>query len=184
VETDLDIGRILQLATIAPSVRENGVQSIYLAGENVTAAQTEEGYQVQLLNPEAVAKTLQHFYEPPALSRATRAPITVEILNASGDPLMPILTMENLRWHGFVPTISPVTLSKSDKTTVTYYADNLKSSYDWLISWVMAQEDEQVILNSETTSDYDYRIVLGSDYDPCRPELYAPKPFLAAQATQ
>lgn len=180
VETDLDIGRILQLAALAPSVRDNGIQSIYLAGDNVTGAQTEDGYQVQLVNWDVMQNTLQRLYLPPALNRSTRPPITVEVINASGDPVLPILTVENLRWHGFVPIISDVQLSEREDTHITYFGDNFKGSYNWLLSWIMDQRESQLNLDGSTGNQYDYRIILGTDYDPCRPELFAPQPYLTA----
>ncbi|MCO5191042.1 MAG: LCP family protein [Anaerolineae bacterium] len=180
VETDLDIGRILQLATMAPGIRENGIQSIYLAGDNVIPFRTEEGYAVQLVNWDVMQNTLQRLYLPPALSRVNRVPITVEIINASGDPVLPILTAENLRWHGFTPIISPVELSPVTETRMVYFAPNLKGSYDWLISWIMDMHESEIELDAETIGETNYRIILGTDYDPCRPEIFAPQPYITA----
>ena len=47
VDTDLDIGRMLQLAAAAPAVSENGVQHLYLA-RGVESWQTPDGAYVQL----------------------------------------------------------------------------------------------------------------------------------------
>lgn len=180
VETDLDIGRILQLAASASSIRENGIQSIYLAGDNVIPTRTEEDYAVQLVNWEVMQDTLQRLYLPPALSRVNRTPITVEIINASGDPVLPILTAENLRWHGFVPIISPVELSPIAETRIVYFAPNPKGSYDWLITWIMDTQSAEIELDPETIGETNYRIILGTDYDPCRPEIFAPQPYITA----
>jgi hypothetical protein len=35
VKTDMDIGRILQLAALAPAIKENGVQNLYLVGNQL-----------------------------------------------------------------------------------------------------------------------------------------------------
>ena len=47
VETDLDIGRMLQLASLAPAIRQNGVQHLYLV-RGIVPWETPGGAQVQL----------------------------------------------------------------------------------------------------------------------------------------
>ena len=82
VETNIDIGRILQLASIAPGVRDNGVQHLYLAGKMRSWTVPESGAAVQLPvweGEDMMYDTFRRLLLPPALNRADRAPITVEI---------------------------------------------------------------------------------------------------------
>lgn len=89
VETNMDIGRILQLASMAPAVRDNGVQHLYLAGKMQAWTVPDTGAAVQLPIWEGdgmMYDTFRRLLLPPALNRADRAPITVEIINASQYP--------------------------------------------------------------------------------------------------
>ena len=196
VETDMDIGRILQFASVANQIQENGIQSIYLAGSNVESmyVDTPDGrVSVQVPQEEPMRESWERLYQPPALNRATRAPLTVEIINASGDDELAELAASNLAWQGFVPTISDETVRRPVKLTeLTFNAPNLRGSYDWLITWIFDLKrpgdrgngaykgDGQygIDLNPESDSDYNYTLLLGKDYDPCRPELFAPRPYL------
>lgn len=186
VETDLDIGRILQLAAQAPSVRRNGVQSLYL-NQDVRPTQLQDGSQVQLPQWETLQITLRRLYLPPALNSASRPPLSVEIVNASGKVDLARLAAENLAWYGFAPVLSAEEVPVSAETTLTFNAPNLRGSFAWLISWIvdlkrpdngLPEGQYDIALNPDSTSSYDYRLVLGSTYDPCRPDLYAPQTYI------
>jgi hypothetical protein len=183
VETDVDIGRLLQIASLAPAIRENGVQNLYLLGKTEPWVVPGSDAQVQLPvweGPDKMQQTFQRLFLPPALNNAASAPITVEIVNASGQPQMARLAAENLAWYGFAPVISEEVPDKIlDETTLTFYAPNFKGSYDWLISWVVDLPREQIALEAdEDDFAYDYRLVLGEQYDPCLNPFYAPQVLL------
>ena len=180
VETDIDIGLVLQLAALAPQIRENGIQNLYLGGKVESWIVPASGAQVLLPiweGDDMMQATIARLFKPPALSRANRAPIYVEIINATDNPDLALLAADNLATHGFVPIISPDKPQKSAQTQISYYGANFKGSYDWLLSWIFnAYRSSIELVTDETDYAYDYKIVLGDDYNPCRPELYAPTP--------
>ncbi len=180
VETDLDIGKLLQLATMAPSVRQNGIQNLYLAGKTESWV-TPGGGAVQLPIWEGqgmMRDTFRRLFRPPDLNRATRSPIYVEIINATDNPDMALLAADNLAWYGFFPVIGPAEPQSGATTTLSYYKPNFKESYDWLISWIFNMPRSRIALVEDSSFTYDYRLVIGDDYNPCRPQLYAPQAFL------
>lgn len=181
VDTDMDIGRLLQITALAPAIRENGVQNLYLLGKTENWIVPESNAQVQLPvweGPGKMGETIQRLFLPPALNKASRAPIFVEIVNASGNPDLALLAAENLAWYGFVPVHSAEDVPEEETTTLTYYAPNFKGSYDWLISWIFDLRQSEIILEEEEPSDYDYQVVLGEDYDPCLNQFFAPQAFI------
>lgn len=182
IETDMDIGRMLQVASLAPGIRENGIQNLYLLGKTEPWIVPETNAQVQLPvweGPGKMQETFQRLFLPPALNKASRAPIVVEVVNASGSEGMARLAAENLAWHGFVPVISDEVVEDEETTTLTYYGPNFKGSYNWLISWIFDQSRDDIVLDDEDTgSEYDYQVILGEDYDPCLNEFFAPQAFL------
>ncbi|CUS02924.2 exported protein of unknown function [Candidatus Promineifilum breve] len=176
VETDMDIGRILQLATLASEVRANGIQHLYLAGKMRAWTVPDSGANVQLPVWEGenmMQETFRRLFLPPALNRADRAPITVEIINASQWPAQGLLAADNLAWYGFAPVMGE-TRPPQEKTEMTYYGQNFKGSYDWLFSWVMGKRLSDIELVDEE-APYNYRVVIGNDYNPCRPAFEAPQ---------
>lgn len=180
VETDMDIGRILQLAAIAPAVRENGIQHLYISGDQLQPwIEPVTGAQVQLPQWEGeMEETFYRLFTPPSLNSGLRAPIYVEVVNGTDNPELALLAADNLAWYGFVPVITQADRRDYESTTISYYADNFKSSFDWLISWIFSQRSEAIELIPDTPYEYDYRVVLGADYDPCVNQLNAPQEFL------
>ena len=176
VKTDMDIGRILQLVSMATAVRDNGIQHLYLADKMRAWTVPDSGAAVQLPVWEGdgmMEDTFRRLLLPPALNLANRAPITVEIINASQWPAQGLLAADNLAWYGFVPVIGE-TREPQENTELTYFSDNFKGSYDWLFSWVMGKPKSSIQLVDET-SDYNYRVIIGNDYNPCRPAFDAPQ---------
>ncbi len=177
VETDMDIGRILQIASLAPAIRDNGIQNLYLLGKTIPWTVPGSGAQVQLPNwegPGMMEETFGRLFQPPALNRATRAPIFVEVVNASGNEDMAQLAAENLAWYGFVPIISEDSAETRPDSQLMYYAPNFKGSFDWLISWLVGIPQDDILLNEVDESDVDYRLIIGEDFDPCVDPFFAP----------
>ena len=90
-----------------------------------------------------------------------------------------------------MPVFSDEEVDPVELTTLTFNAPNLRASYDWLITWIFdlkrpgdrgngAYQGDGLYgidLAPNSDSDYNYRLLLGEDYDPCRPELFAPRPY-------
>jgi hypothetical protein len=82
---------------------------------------------------------------------------------------------DNLAWHGFVPVYSDNNGATPARTHITYYAPNFKASFDWLLSWLFNQDTSEIeLVVDRAASKYDYRVVLGNDYDPCLQQIEAP----------
>ncbi len=175
VETDMTLPAVLQLAAIAPQVRENGIQNLYLSYGPVRAwTEPDSGASLQLLVWEQAEPVLAALMQPPILNRAARAPITVEVIS-DDNYIMYRLAADNLAWHGFAPVYGEGDGEMPAATEITYFGSNFKGSFNWLLAWVMDKSTEDIRLAGEgETSSYDYRVEIGYDYDPCRPELEAP----------
>ncbi len=175
VKTDIDIGRLLQLASLAPSIRENGVQNLYIVGDQLQPwREPTTDSAVQLPVWENMQNTFARLFIPPTLNRASRPPITVEIINTTGNPDMAYLAADNLAWYGFVPVINEEEQSVESTTTMEYFAQNFKGSFDWILAWIFGKTTSQIELVPDTPYEYNYRVILGTDYDPCVDQLRAP----------
>ncbi len=176
VETDLDIGRILQLAAMATAVKENGVQHLYLARGtyNWTA---ETGAQLLLPRWEGangMEETFTNLFEPIAMRKSGRQAIFVELINATDNEDLAILAADNLAWQGFAPVIGPAEYQEDARTSIEYFGPNFKGSYNQLVAWVFNRGQSSTKLVDDPDYPYDYRVTLGDDYNPCRDAIYAP----------
>lgn len=175
VETDLTLPVMLQLATLAPDVRENGIQHLYLPPAALRAWTSPGGGSVQLLQWPAAEPVLARLMQPPLLNHATRPPITVEVVTPYEFTYR--LAAETLAWHGFAPVRAEPDGEMPGRTQVTYFGENRKGSFDWLLGWLVDVNPERIILEpAPGASDFNYRVVLGYNYDSCRPELEIPSP--------
>ncbi|MFQ5434664.1 MAG: LCP family protein, partial [Anaerolineae bacterium] len=176
VETDLDIGRILQLATIATAVKENGIQHLYLA-KATTNWTTPNGASVLLPRWEGtdgMAETFTRLFEPIAMRKSGRQAIFVEVINATHNEDLAVLAADNLAWQGFVPVIGPAEYQEDAQTSIEYFGPNFKGSYNQLLTWVFGKGQSFTKLVDDPDYPYDYRVALGEDYNPCRDAIYAP----------
>lgn len=181
VETDMSLPLVLQLAPLASAVRENGVRSLSLTGEAVKAWRVPTTGEVgQLLQWEQAEPVLEKLMQPPALNQASHPAMTVEIV--TNDIILFRQAAENLSWHGFVSVLNYREEPSPPGTHISYFGPNFKGSFSWLLAWLFRQDASDVELVSDRgTADYDYRVVLGADYNPCLPQLQAPGS--AAEAT-
>ncbi|HSM54637.1 MAG TPA: LCP family protein [Candidatus Sulfomarinibacteraceae bacterium] len=174
VETDMPLAEMVRLASLAPAVRENGIQHLFLPPAARRGWLTSGGAAVQLLQWEGAAPVLAQFMQPPVLNRTTRAPIAVEVVTQ--DDILYLLAADNLRHHGFVPLRGHLEGERPGRTEITYYGSSLKGSFDWLLSWVFdVRTDAVQLADPPPDAAANYRVVLGWNYDPCRPQVEAPE---------
>ena len=173
VETDVTLPLMLELAALAPEVRDNGLAHLSLAGEAVRAWRVPTtGETVQLIQWPQAQPVFERLMRPPALSRVTRPPITVEVVTASDSLYRRVA--ENLAWYGFVPVRGESNGPAPGRTRIDYYALNFKESYVGLLSWIFHQEASDVELVGDAQADnFRYRVILGRDANPCLPQLEA-----------
>lgn len=174
VETDLTLPVILQLAAIAPSVGNNGLQHLYLAGAAVHGwREPNSGAALQVMDWEQAAPILGQLMQPPVLNQSGRVAMTVEVVSNSN--LTFRLVAETLAWHGFIPIHTQTGDPTPDYTQIYYFGDSFKASFNWLVAWLFDIDSDQIqLVNSPESSPYNYRIIPGYDYNSCRPELDAP----------
>ncbi len=185
VATDIDIGRLLQFATLAPAIRDNNIQHLYLAGKTESWTVPTSGAFVQIPIWEGdrmMEETLRHLFLPPALSKSTNPLITVEVINVSNNPDLALLAADNLAWYGFAPVVTPVEtypgLEQTPTTTIKYFAPNFKGSYDWLISWIFnVRRSDIQLVTDDLAHPTNYQVVVANDYNPCINPFYGPQIF-------
>lgn len=175
IQTDLTLPDIVGLAGVAPSAANGGLQHIFMNDSQIEQwTVPESGASVLRLNRENAATTFRRLLTPPPLSRSLMPPIPVEVRNASGKPHITAVVIDSLRAHGFAAFAGPE-LPVQAESSIDLFSENLKGSFDWLLSWIADLPRSAVLLHTGSQEPFGYRVTIGSDYDPCRPELYAPQ---------
>ncbi len=168
VETDMGLGEILNLATIAPRLDLNKIKSRFLGGEGLIAWTTpDQNLYVLLPQYEAIAPILADVFEPPALNRAFQDPPVVEVWNGTLRPDIDLLAMDNLAWEGLVPVKGQADRQDYTETQVIFYGQTFKGSSSWLITKLFGVNQSQFIHQPDPNSPVDYRVILGYNFEPC-----------------
>ena len=174
IETDMDLGRAIQLASLASDIQKHGVQHLTMTYGEIEAVTLESGAEVNVLVPDIAQRTFARLYEIPTLNNSSRKPIGIEIINRTGNPDMGRVAEENLLWFGFEPTITEENGPVEPTTRLQYHGNNFKGSYNWLIGWLFSQFLSDIELEPDAEAEYAYQVILGEDFDPCKNPLYAP----------
>ncbi len=174
VETDMPISEILNLASMAPAIRENGIQPLALPSSAMRGwSVPDTGASVLLPQWSVAQKVFALLQQPPILNRATRPPIVVEVITDNW--VWYRQTAENLAWFGFSPSYTYVENPPSNRTSLTYHGDNFKGSFDWRMAWIFNRNTADITLDpTPHPANADYTITLGYDFNPCRPLREAP----------
>lgn len=166
VETDLDIGRILQLATVAQGVRDHGIQHLHLRPQDKATFNHPIRGDGFVTVWEKAEDTVERLFRVSSLNSGSRT-VRVEIRNHSGNPAMGQLAADNLAWYGVIPVVTEEDGAVDEQTVLTYYGSDLKGSYDWLVKTALNYGGELVLDGEESDSDYQFTVVLGADYNSC-----------------
>lgn len=170
IETDLRLPEIIALAALGPAVNDNGVQHLLLPANAFKAWRVPiTGEAVQLPQWEAAQDTFEQLVQPPLLNRGNRPPLTVEVV--TDDDVFFRQAAENLNWHGIRAVQKTGQGPPPLKTRISYNQATLKGSFHWLVAWLFGLQPEDVALNKNSDSPYDYQVILGRDFNPCLSSL-------------
>lgn len=170
VDTDLNLGDILQLSLYAPKMTNASIRSYYIRPPYVRSWITDAGAYVLLPNTDALQAMLTQ-----ALSASTQTvqkqAITVDVMNGTSTQGLDALAASRLNYAGYKTTIIP-----SDRQDYAYSVLIDKTavqdrSFTDTISSVMGLSPGSLISSPDPNSKSNYLLILGNDYQPCfRPE--------------
>lgn len=174
VDTDLNLGDILQLSLYAPKMTNANIRSYYIRPPYVSSWITDGGAYVLLPNEDAL-----HGLLTDALSASTKTvekqAITIDVMNGTTTQGWEALAATRLNYAGYKTNIIP-----SDRTDYAYSvlidktAVQDRSFTDAIIN-VMGLSPSSLISSPDSKSKSNYLLILGNDYQPCfRPEKLSP----------
>ena len=130
---------------------------------------TPKGESVLLPQPEAIVELLTDFYTPPTSNQLSLAGPSIAVYNASGNENWDLVASERLRWDGY----NSVALGTAEEDTVlpsSRLIDHVAASKGSIVSRLtkaLNMTRKQVETAADPARDYDYEVILGSDYESC-----------------
>jgi len=166
VITDLDLGDLLSLAPYAVNFTNANIRGFYIRPPYVTSWTTPGGAAVLLPNQETLrqmlvqATTLSSYAE-------SRESIIVDVQNGSNFDTMDSLAASRLNYAGYKTTISAADNRNYANSVILDFTTAQDSNQRQVIISTLGLYSANIIALPDSNSPVQYRIVLGSDYEPC-----------------
>ena len=174
VDTDLNLGDILQLSLYAPKMTNANIRSYYIRPPYVSSWITEGGAYVLLPNEASLHQMLTDAMSP-STNTVEKQAITIDVMNGTTTQGWDALAASRLNYAGYQTSIVP-----SDRTDYAYSVLIDKTavqdpSFTNTIIDVMGLSPSSLISAPDPKSKSNYLLILGNDYQPCfRPEKLSP----------
>jgi LCP family protein required for cell wall assembly len=167
VSTDLGLNELLYLAQIGSQLDMVNVKSSYVDRSVLQTWTAPNGAYVLVPYYDALASLVSEALAPPASARARQRAFQVEVWNATGSEGLGHVAAERLRWEGFeVVGVGPAD-GAYPRTQIVDFTTSSKGSPLPLLMRLYGRNYEDVISQPTEDRTADFRVILGSDYDPC-----------------
>jgi LCP family protein required for cell wall assembly len=167
VSTDLGLDELLYLGAIGSRLDMINVKSRFV-GRNVVQSWTApNGGYVLVPYYDALGPLVNEALTPPASARALQRAFRVEVWNATPYEGLGHVAAERLRWEGFeVVNVGPAD-GTYPRTQIVDFTTSAKGSAIAWLTRLYGRNGSDVISQPTEGSAVDFRVILGSNYDPC-----------------
>jgi polyisoprenyl-teichoic acid--peptidoglycan teichoic acid transferase len=168
-ETDLDLGDVLSLAPIALDLKPQRIRSRYIGSRETIDWINADGWQVLLPRYDKIQPIVASLYAPPSADdeQVAKENARVEIRNGTYRPQMALIAADHLRWYGLdVVETAPAENPGYTQTQIIIFEEKPKALA--LLIRELNVKQNNVIYQLDAGQAADIRVILGSDYDPCR----------------
>lgn len=187
VQTSMGLGDMLELAPLVADMEDIQITS-YVITRNLLISYddpTTEGHDYhQLPNPETMPQFLNYAMQPPAKNYVVGNAPTVVVRNGTSVERLDEVAAERLLYLGLNATAGGPAGESAGETVIIDHTGREKTSQLRLLETELRVLDARVIEEPDPAREYDYEIILGSNYASCtrRPEQAA-QPTLAPPVT-
>ncbi|MFN2292636.1 MAG: LCP family protein [Anaerolineae bacterium] len=168
-ETDLDLGGVLELAPIALDLQPQRIRSRYIDSRYTTDWTNADGWQVLLPKYDKIQQLVASLYAPPSADdeQVAKENAKIEVWNGTYQPQMALIAADHLRWYGLnVIDAMPAENPGYAETQLIVFTEKPQALAVLIRELNVKQRN--VIYQPDAGQDADIRVILGSDYDPCR----------------
>jgi len=153
------------------SVSGQPVYSLLLDGQSYESYvyPSEDGWQVLLPMYDRIQKVVASMYAPPSSSEegAASEAARVQIWNGTGLPQRELIAADLLGWRGVsVVETGPADQPSYAETRIVVFQD--KPTTVALLIRELGVKEQNVVYEPDPDQGVDIRVILGSDYNPCR----------------
>ena len=166
--TDLRLGDVLALAPVGLELEPQRVRSLSIGRNQVESWTTPEGAEVLLPIPERVQEVVARLYAPPSTGDTAAGEVArIQVRNGTGRAELALIAADRLRWEGLkIVDTGPAERSDYQSTQIVVFNDKPEALAT--LTRLLKVKPANVIQQPDPGQPADLRVILGTDYDPCR----------------
>ena len=174
VETDLNLGDLLQLALYAPKMTNANIRSYYIRPPYVQSWITEGGAYVLLPNKDSLQQLLTEAMSP-STTTEQRKKITIDVMNGTSTTGFESLASTRLNYAGYLTnSIASDRQDYAYSVLIDKTTEQDRSQSDAILN-VLGLSPGSLISAPNPNSQSNYLLIVGYDYQTCfKPENLAP----------
>ncbi len=166
--TNLKLGDVLALAPLALELEPQRVRSLAIGRGQVQGWTTPGGARVLQPIPERVQEMVTRLYAPsPAGATMANEAARIQVLNGTGRAQLALIAADQLRWEGLnIVETGPADRADYQNTQIIVFNDRPEAVAG--LARLLQVRPANVIQQPDPGQQADLRVILGSDYEPCR----------------
>lgn len=167
IVTDLGLRDMVYLGVIGTRMDMINVKSRFVGKPFVQSWTAPNGGYVLVPNYETLGSLILEAVAPQARDRALQPAFRVEVWNGSPWSELGQVAAERLRWEGFEVVSVERVGQQYPRTHILDFTTTSKGSPLWLLRRLYKRVAGDVVSEPSEERTADFRIVLGTDYNPC-----------------
>jgi LCP family protein required for cell wall assembly len=167
VTTDFTLVDALTLAPQIFDLPSSQIRSFYITSSMLTGWITPENAAVQLPRGQRLYNLLAEALSTPDENEQSRVGLVVEVLNGTSAYGWEVLATERLHYAGYDTVINPADNQNYSQTLIFDHTEEQDSKQAANLLDLFGLNELRLIKFPDPTYPYDYKVILGADYEPC-----------------
>ena len=167
VSTDLELDELLYLANVGSRLDTMNLKSRFVGRGVLQSWTAPNGAYVLVPYREAIGPMVSEALAPPASARALQRPFRVEVWNGTPYEGLGYVAAERLRWEGFEVASIEAADGAYPRTQIVDFTTSAKGSATYRLTRLYERNSSDIISQPTEGNAVDFRVILGSDYNPC-----------------
>jgi LCP family protein required for cell wall assembly len=167
LSTDFTLVDALSLAPQIFDLPSSQVRSYYISSSILTPWTTPQNAAVQIPKGQELYNLLREALSPPDEVEQSQVGLVVEVWNGTSAYGWEVLAAERLHYAGYDTLINPADRHDYSQTLIFDYTENQDPGQASNLLRLFELNEYRLIKFPDPTYPYDYKVILGADYDPC-----------------
>ena len=167
VITDISLDTALSLVPVAAEIGSARIRSYYINTSNVTGWRSPQGASLLIPDIPKILDMLTEALGPPKDQEEMHLDTLVEVWNGTNHLDWDVLAAERLNYGGFEPQIGLADRRNYTQSILYDFTDGQNTNERLILLNLLGLSPNSVVQSPNPSSPVSYRLIIGSDYNPC-----------------